>query len=67
MDKSLDGYVPSLDSFEITPELSMITTNGDLIKGHNVRLILKDGSDIMFSMTVEELHKLFFLVLKTLS
>lgn len=67
MEKSLDGFVPSLESFEITPELSMITTDGNLIQGHNVRLVLKDGSDIVFSLTTEDLQKLFFLILKTLS
>jgi hypothetical protein len=67
MEKSLDGFVPSLESFEITPELSMITTDGNLIQGHNVRLVLKDGSDIVFSLTTEDLQKLFFLTLKTLS
>jgi len=65
--KNLDGFVPSLESFEITPELSMITTNGDLINGHTIRLVLKDGSDIVFSLTIEDLQKLFFLILKSLS
>jgi len=64
---NLDGYVPSLESFEITPELSMITTDGGLINGHNVRLVLRDGSDIAFSLSVDELQKLFFLILRTLS
>jgi len=65
-DKDLDGFVPSLESFEITPQLSMITTDGDLIEGHNVRLILRDGSNIVFSLSVQELQKLFFLIMKTL-
>lgn len=66
-DSHPDGYMPSLESMEISPAHAMITTNGGLISGHSIRVSLKDGTDFLFSLSTEELQKLFFVILKTLS
>jgi hypothetical protein len=48
-------------------QTSMITTEGDLIEGHTVKLSLGDDLRWFFHATVKKLQKLFFLILKTLS
>jgi len=67
MSDDLTGFLPSMQSIQISESNQMITTDGDLISAHSVRLRLRDGSDIVFSVTEEELQKLFFVILKALS
>jgi hypothetical protein len=67
MSDDLTGFLPSMQSIQISESNQMITTDGDLISAHSVRLRLRDGSDIVFSITEEELQKLFFVILKALS
>jgi hypothetical protein len=67
MSDDLTGFLPSMQSIQISESNQMITTDGDLISAHSVRLRLRDGSDIVFSVTEEELQKLFFVLLKALS
>jgi len=62
-----DGFMPSLHNMEISPSTSMITTDGDVIDGHTVKISLGDGSEVFFSCTEDVLQKIFFLILKTLS
>lgn len=67
MQDDIAGFMPSMESIQVSDRNTMITTDGDLINGYSVRLRLHDGSDIIFSMTEEELQKLFFVILKVLS
>jgi hypothetical protein len=66
-ENGFDGYMPSLQNVEISLSTPMITTEGDLIKGHTVRLSLGDSSQVVFSCTEDQLQKLFFMILKSLS
>jgi hypothetical protein len=66
-DNNFDGYMPSLHNIEISSSTPMITTDGDLINGHTVKLSLGDSSEVVFSCTVDQLQKLFFLILKTVA
>jgi hypothetical protein len=61
-----DGFMPSLHDVELTEKTSMITTEGDLIDGHIIKLSLGDDTQVICSATVDQLQKLFFLLLKTL-
>jgi len=64
---NFDGFMPSLHNMEISPSTSMITTDGDVMDGHTVKLTLGDGSEVFFSCGEDTLQKMFFLILKTLS
>ena len=66
-DNSFDGFMPSLHNIQISSSTSMITTEGNVMQGHTVKLSLGDGSEVVFSCTEEVLQRLFFLILKTLS
>lgn len=66
-DNGFEGYMPSLHNIEISSTTPMITTEGDLINGHTVKLSLGDSSEVVFSCTEDQLQKIFFLILKTLS
>lgn len=62
-----EGFMPSLQGIEVSASTSMITTDGDLIEGHTIKVSLGDNSEVVFSCTQEQLQGLFFLILKTLS
>jgi len=62
-----DGFMPSLHNLEISPPTSMITTDGDVIDGHTIKLTLGDNSEVFFSCTQDQLQRLFFLILKVSS
>jgi len=62
-----DGFMPSVHEIEVTEKTSMMTTDGDLIEGHIIKLRLGDETDIICSVTADQLQKLFFVLLKTLS
>lgn len=61
------GFMPAIVNLEVAPTTSMITTEGDLIESHVIKLSLGDGQEIFFSATEKDLQKLFFLILKVLS
>jgi len=66
-DDSFDGFMPSLHNIQISSSTSMITTEGNVMQGHTVKLSLGDGSEVVFSCSEEVLQRIFFLILKTLS
>jgi len=62
-----DGFMPSLDSINISNLIPMLTTEGELIQGYTVKLCLGDSSEVVFSCSEEQLQKIFFTVLKAVS
>jgi hypothetical protein len=67
MDQVFSGFMPAMKNIEITNQTSMITTDGSLIKGHIIKIILGDNQEIILSTTEDQLQKLFFLILKILN
>jgi hypothetical protein len=67
MDEVFSGFMPAMKNIEITNQTSMITTDGSLIKGHIINIILGDNQEIILSTTEDQLQKLFFLILKILN
>jgi hypothetical protein len=61
------GFMPAVKNIEITPSTSMITTEGGLINGHIFKITFGDGSQSLFSVSDEQLQKLFFLILKVVN
>ena len=67
MEEIFSGFMPSIKNIEITNQTSMISTNGDLILGHIVKITLGDEQEIFFSTNEDQLQKLYFLILKILT
>lgn len=61
------GFMPMIDSINISPANTMITTEGNLVRAHTFNLITKDGSNYVFSMDPVDLMRLAFLVFKVAS
>jgi hypothetical protein len=67
MDDIFSGFMPAIKNIEITNQTSMITTDGSLINGHIVKILLGDNQEIILSLMEDQLQKLFFLILKILN
>lgn len=66
-DNSFDGFMPMIDGVNVTPSISMINTDGDLIKAHSIKITTRDGIDYVFSMDTFDLMKLCFLIMKVVN
>lgn len=60
------GFMPLIDSISISGETSSISSNGDLVKIHAIKIITADNTEHVFSVTPEDLGRLYFLILKAL-
>ncbi|MBM3211011.1 hypothetical protein FJZ33_02245 [Candidatus Poribacteria bacterium] len=67
MDEEFSGFMPAIKNIEITNQTSMIATDGSLVNGHIIKIILGDGQEIILSVIEDQLQKLFFLILKILN
>lgn len=45
---------------------TMINTEGELVEAHSITVKVVDGAEYVFSMTTENLMKLYFLIPKAL-
>lgn len=61
------GFMPAILNMEIAPSTSMITTEGNLIESHVIKLSLGNNQEIFFSATEKDLQNIFFLILKALN
>ena len=66
-DMTFAGFMPAVKNIEITPPTAMITTEGGLINGHVLKLTFVNNQEVIFSVTEDQLQKLFFLILKTIN
>lgn len=48
-ENSFDGFMPMIDGVNLTPSISMINTQGDLIKAHSVKITTREGVDFIRS------------------
>jgi hypothetical protein len=62
-----DGFMPMIDGVNLTPSISMINTEGDLIKAHSVKITTRDGVEYIFSIDTIDLMKLSFLIMKVIN
>lgn len=66
-DNVFDGFMPMIDGVNITPSISMINTDGDLVKAHSLKIKTRDGVEYIFSIDPNDLMKLFFLIMKVVN
>jgi hypothetical protein len=60
-----DGFMPLITDITISRPSASITSNGDLVDVHSIRVKTLE-KEYVFSMRPEDLHRLYFLVLKCL-
>ncbi|MFN9111392.1 MAG: hypothetical protein ACK5XN_15115 [Bacteroidota bacterium] len=61
------GFMPMIDNINITPEVSMINTEGELLTAHTFSIIVRDGTEYVFSISNNDLMKLCFLITKVIN
>ena len=66
-ENSFDGFMPMIDGVNLTPSISMINTEGDLIKAHSVKITTREGVDFIFSIETNDLMRLFLLIMKVVN
>lgn len=67
-DDELDfsGFAPFIKDITVSRAASMITTSGELLEGHVVKIDFGDAS-LILSASEDVLQKLFFLLLRIFS
>ena len=65
-DDFFSGFMPLINCISISTETNSISSNGDLVQIHAIKITTADNSEYMFSITPEDLSKLHFLILKGL-
>ena len=63
-DNSFSGFMPRISQINLTRESSMLSTDGDLTKAHTFSIGTRDGHQHVFSITNNDLMRLFFLINK---
>lgn len=67
IENGFSGFMPMIKSINITPEVSMINTEGDLINAHTLGIMVGDGTEYVFSISNHDLMRLFFLITKVVN
>lgn len=65
--ESFSGFLPVVKDINITGVTSLLTTNGDLMDGHIIKIVNNDGLESYFSLNHEQLRSLFFVLMKLLT
>jgi len=60
------GFVPMAKNIEISSQISLMTLDGNFIDGYLVKVTLSNDTETIFSLSVEQLQKLFFVILKSI-
>lgn len=61
-----DGFMPAITDISISKPTASITSNGDLVDVHCVTIKTLE-KEYIFSISPENLYKVFFLLMKVLS
>lgn len=61
-----DGFMPTITDISISKPTASITSNGDLVDVHCVTIKTLE-KEYIFSISPENLYKVFFLLMKVLS
>jgi hypothetical protein len=65
-DNSFSGFMPMVSNITVGQLTAMINTGGELVEAHSITVKVVDGTDYVFSITAENLMKLYFLIPKAL-
>lgn len=65
-DNSFSGFMPMVSNITIGQIATMINTQGELVEAHSINIKVVDGTEYVFSITAENLMKLYFLIPKAL-
>ena len=63
-EESFSGFMPMIEQINLTKETSMLSTEGDLTHAHTFTIKTRDGNVNVFSITNNDLMRLFFLINK---
>jgi len=66
-EETFSGFMPMISNINITPEMSMINTEGDLLKAHTFSIMSRDEKEYVFSISGYDLMRLYFLITKVVS
>ncbi len=66
-EETFSGFMPMISNINITPEISMINTEGDLLKAHTFSIMSRDEKEYVFSISGYDLMRLYFLITKVVS
>ena len=66
-DNSYSGFMPMIRQITVSNSTTMLNTEGELIHAHSFVVNTRENKDFVFSVTQEDLTKLYFLIGKVLS
>jgi len=66
-DNSYSGFMPMIRQITVSNSTAMLNTEGELIHAHSFVVNTREDKDFVFSVTQEDLTKLYFLIGKVLS
>jgi hypothetical protein len=66
-DNSYSGFMPMIRQITVSNTTAMLNTEGELIHAHSFVVNTRENKDFVFSVTQEDLTKLYFLIGKVLS
>lgn len=66
-DNSYSGFMPMIRQITVSNSTAMLNTEGELIHAHSFVVNTRENKDFVFSVTQEDLTKLYFLIGKVLS
>ena len=64
IENAFSGFMPMISHINFSEAISMIDTEGNLVKAHSVNIVTKNGDSYVFSMDPVDLMKLAFLLIK---
>jgi len=64
MDESsgYSGYMPMIGQITVSTTTQMLNTEGELMNAHSIILKTRENKEFVFSITTEDLMKLYFLI-----
>jgi hypothetical protein len=65
-EKNYSGYMPMIKQINISPIMEMINTEGDLIHAHSIVVDTRENKEFVFSISQQDLVRLYFLLHKVL-
>jgi hypothetical protein len=65
-DNFFSGFMPMVSNVTIGQRTTMLNTEGDLVEAHSISIKVVEGTEYVFSITTENLMKLYFLIPKAL-
>lgn len=63
-DSGFSGFMPMIGQVNVSEAIQMLSTEGDLVKAHTIRITTKEGNEYVFSIDPSDLMRLTFLLLR---